>query len=199
MKPERCVECGGELRAIHSAASFEIGRRKAVVEVHRFQCADCGEEMFTPEQADAAQIAAADEFRRQDGLLTPREILAIRDSYRLTQAQFEKVLGVGPKTVVRWERGTVFQNPATDQLLRVIREVPQAFAFLAKKNGVVCEAEPMSVPVSAVAKVQFSMPTAPARKVLPFKAFSRVPKQQRPIRFMKDEFPLPEIPMKELR
>jgi len=197
MKPNRCVQCGGNnLQLIRKPATFEIGRRKAVVEVERYRCSSCAEELYSPEQAAAAQIAASDEFRRQDGLLTPREIKTIRESYRLTQAKLEQVLGVGPKTVVRWERGTVFQNPATDQLLRVIREVPQAFAYLAKKNGV--EAEPVSASASPTAKREFAMPPS-ERKVLPFKAFAKIPKQQHRVLLTNQEVTLPEIPIKELR
>ena len=54
----------------------------------------------------------------------------IREGLGLTQQSFEQLLGVGPKTVVRWERGTVFQNRATDSLLRVIRAFPEAARFL---------------------------------------------------------------------
>jgi len=36
---------------------------------------------------------------------------------------------------VRWERGTVFQNAATDALLRVIDRFPGVVGFLAELHG----------------------------------------------------------------
>jgi DNA-binding transcriptional regulator YiaG len=53
-----------------------------------------------------------------------------RSSDSVVPSTFERVLRVGPKTVVRWERGTVFQNRATDTLLRMIRDVPAAREYL---------------------------------------------------------------------
>jgi transcriptional regulator with XRE-family HTH domain len=70
-------------------------------------------------------------------LLRPTEIKALRETLELSQAEFEKLLGVGMKTVVRWEKGTVFQNQATDALLRAIREVDGVAEFLSQRAGVV--------------------------------------------------------------
>ena len=44
--------------------------------------------------------------------------------------------GEKPKTVVRWEKGTVFQNAATDALLRLVRDLPGAAEYLAARRGV---------------------------------------------------------------
>ncbi len=68
--------------------------------------------------------------------MAPQEIRDVRKRLGLTQHAFEKLLGVGPKTVVRWERGTVFQNRSTDSLLRVIDVVPESAQFLARLKGV---------------------------------------------------------------
>ncbi len=54
----------------------------------------------------------------------------------LSQHAFEQLLGVGPKTVVRWEKGTVFQNKATDSLLRVVERFPEVVRFLGDLHGV---------------------------------------------------------------
>ena len=66
----------------------------------------------------------------------PDQIRGIRQGLGLTQDAFEKLLGVGPKTVVRWEKGTVFQNRSTDSLLRVVAAHPESARFLALLNGV---------------------------------------------------------------
>ncbi len=66
----------------------------------------------------------------------PEEIRGIREEFELSQAAFEQLLGVGAKTVVRWEKGTVFQNKSTDSLLRIVRQFPDAARALAEQNGV---------------------------------------------------------------
>jgi HTH-type transcriptional regulator / antitoxin MqsA len=133
---ERCPFCGGTAVPVREVTDVAIGKRKVRVAVDRFRCDECGERFYSPEQMDRAQIAASDEVRREDKLLLPAQIRQIRSKYGFTQAQFERLLGVGPKTVIRWERGTVFQNRSTDALLRVLDALPDAVAYLAKANGV---------------------------------------------------------------
>jgi HTH-type transcriptional regulator/antitoxin MqsA len=136
LKATRCFLCDGTLSQVTEKAEISLGQRSAVVDVTRSRCNDCGEIFYTPDQMDAAQRAVAEELRHQEGLLGPMEIREIREKYRLTQAQFEQLLGIGPKTVVRWERGTVCQNRTADELLRIIRDIPEAFEYLARKNSV---------------------------------------------------------------
>jgi HTH-type transcriptional regulator/antitoxin MqsA len=201
MKPEQCFACGSDMKLIREPATFEIGRRKAVVQVERYRCAKCGEELYTPDQADAAQIASADEFRRQDGLLTPGAIKQIRAKYGLTQSELEHLLGVGPKTVVRWERGTVFQNQATDKLLRVLAEVPEVYAYLSKMVGVGLSAPAQSAThpePSARARYRLRV-GGERRKVVQIADFRRVKKERHSVTLPAGELVLPLIPMEELR
>src|SRR5690348_15951171 len=81
------------------------------------RCRHCGEEFYTRDQSLASSRAAARVLREREGLLPPDRIRAIRDSYGLTQADFEKALRLGPKTVVRWESGTVRQSAMANSLL----------------------------------------------------------------------------------
>jgi HTH-type transcriptional regulator/antitoxin MqsA len=73
--------------------------------------------------------------RREEGLLMPDEIREIRQRYGLSQADLERLIGAGPKTVVRWERGTTFQNRTADTLLRVLRDHPEVMAELTRERG----------------------------------------------------------------
>jgi HTH-type transcriptional regulator / antitoxin MqsA len=88
-------------------------------------CTSCGEYFVDIDEFDAMQRELSERIRAEEGLLAPTRIRAIRESMGLTQQEFEKVLGVGPKTVVRWERGTVFQSAAIDKLLRAVEAVPE--------------------------------------------------------------------------
>jgi HTH-type transcriptional regulator/antitoxin MqsA len=91
---------------------------------------------------DATLRRASDAIRREEGLLSSKAIRGIRQNLGLTQHEFEKLLGVGPKTVVRWEKGTVFQNRSTDSLLRVIDALPESARFLARLHGVTLKDRP---------------------------------------------------------
>ncbi len=68
--------------------------------------------------------------------MPPERIREIRRRYRLPQRRFEKLLGTDGNTVVRWERGTGFQSPAADSLLRLIEARPENVRLLAEMHGV---------------------------------------------------------------
>lgn len=131
-----CVECGGPMQPAREVRPVRVGKRKVAVEDEFFRCVACGGEAYGPGQMNESMRRATTAIRREDGLLLPDEILAIRTRLGLTQAGFEALLGVGAKTVVRWEKGTVFQNKATDQLLRVLRDVPGVSRYLAEGQGI---------------------------------------------------------------
>jgi len=103
-------------------------------------CGACGERFYTHEQALGSSRVRAGALRRHEGLLAPDEIRAIRQRYGLTQDALERLLRVGPKTVVRWERGTVCQSAAVDTLLGILRDEPAAVARLAARAGVTVRA-----------------------------------------------------------
>jgi HTH-type transcriptional regulator/antitoxin MqsA len=128
-----CAVCG-ELSAslVREEKAISIGRRSAVVEDEHLRCEGCGSEYATPEQMHQTQQRAVAAIRAEERLLTPEEILRIRRKYGLSQAQLEALLRTGPKTVVRWERGTVFQSAAADTLLRLLDRDPNVARTLAQ-------------------------------------------------------------------
>jgi putative zinc finger/helix-turn-helix YgiT family protein len=93
-------------------------------------CSACGETHYTHEQALTSSRARAGALRGHAGLLSPDEIRAFRESRGLTQRQLEELLGTGPKTVVRWEKGTVCQSRAADRLLRLLVAQPKNIDLL---------------------------------------------------------------------
>jgi len=132
----RCHTCGSNAVLVTQQTELNTGSRSVLVDDEFMQCTNCGAEFYLPGQMDATQRRAAANARAAEGLLTPDEILDIREGLELSQADFEKLLGVGPKTVVRWERGTVFQNRATDSLLRLIGADRRHAEILASRHGV---------------------------------------------------------------
>jgi HTH-type transcriptional regulator/antitoxin MqsA len=136
--PDNCPQCGQqalELVTTRQSVSAPDGTLLHY-EDRPTRCAACGEAFYTPEQSLNASRARATALRAHAGLLTPAAIRAIRDQYGLSQADLEKALGFGPKTVVRWERGSVCQSNAADNLLVIARDFPGVFADIARRNGV---------------------------------------------------------------
>ena len=133
---QECPLCEGRLRKRNEIRDIHLGNRRATVPHSFYRCDSCGEDLYTPGQMEAVQLLASDKLRDEEGLLRSSQIHAIRSRLGLAQHQFEQLLGVGPKTVVRWEKGTVFQNGATDSLLRLIADMPGAAPYLAGLHGV---------------------------------------------------------------
>lgn len=133
---QQCPLCDGPLVERDTPSEIHLGHRRATVPDHYHECEACGEQLYAPGQMAATQMLASDKIRDEEGLLRSSRIHSIRTELGLTQQQFEQLLGVGPKTVVRWEKGTVFQNRATDSLIRLVAEVPGVAAHLAQRHGV---------------------------------------------------------------
>ena len=152
--PIECVVCPGLVSRVQTAIDVAVGKRESVsVEGLFAKCDSCGEVYLAPGEVDAVHRQASDTIRSREGLLGPDEIRAIRDSLGITQAGLEQLLRVGSKTVVRWERGTTFQNRATDTLLRALRDVPGMIDFLTARA---CESPAIMHPML----VTFEFPVA---------------------------------------
>jgi HTH-type transcriptional regulator/antitoxin MqsA len=131
-----CFQCGGSATAVEEPHTRSMSGRDVTFMDRFFRCPACGEAFYTGGMADDSLRRATAVLRAEDGLLAPAAIIAIRRTYGLTQAGMERLIGAGPKTVVRWERGTVAQNRTADTLLRVLRDRPDVVAALAEERGV---------------------------------------------------------------
>lgn len=132
---EKCYVCGGDAALVSEPRQVTIGNRSVVIEDRFYRCGECGETFYTGDMGDETLRRASAAVRTEDGLLMPEEIREIRQRYGLSQAELERLIGAGPKTVVRWERGTIFQNKTADTLLRVLRDHPEVVAELARQRG----------------------------------------------------------------
>ncbi|BAK44191.1 type II TA system antitoxin MqsA family protein [Eggerthella sp. YY7918] len=125
VKLSQCVECGAAINWIVGPIEWNVkGERITVDKVEHGICSVCGEIYFADGVSSDVQHRAVEVYKAAHGLLTGAEIRAIRQRLGLSQARFEHLIGAGPKTVVRWENGTVFQNRTADMLMRIIRDYP---------------------------------------------------------------------------
>lgn len=127
--------CGDHLERTTRVREIPIHGTRVPVDEEYFRCTECGEEEYSYDQATAAERRAAEVFRERNGFLQPDEIAALRRRWGVTQTQLEDALGLGRKTVARWEAGRVLQTRALDNLLRVIDQFPSVLTFLAQRQG----------------------------------------------------------------
>ena len=130
----KCPVCGGKIMDIHGPIEWEVKGEQIIVDDADYcLCASCGEIYLESGMDGDIHRRAVDQYKRDNGLLSGDEVRELRQSLGLSQAKFEKLIGAGPKTVVRWERGSVFQNRTADTLMRVVRDFPEVAAHLMKR------------------------------------------------------------------
>ena len=130
-----CTTCGGSVVRSRSTYTAVVRQHTVPIEGVFLHCTECSEFFFAPGEVDAVMDRVAAVVRQEEGLLQPAEIRALRARLGMTQEEFEAFLGVGPKTVTRWEKGTVYQNKATDTLLRLLADVPEAVRHLQARRA----------------------------------------------------------------
>ena len=135
MYPKTCPHCGGAIESSRRALQVPFrGQDVDVPDVVHGECTGCGEVYLGIDEMEQLQKAAASQMREAQGLLQPAEIKALRASLGLSQTALEGLLGVGAKTVVRWEKGTVFQSATADRLMRLLRVMPEIAGVLSSEE-----------------------------------------------------------------
>ncbi len=56
------------------------------------------------------------------GVLTPKQIRALRKKHRMSRSEFARATSLGEATLARWERGQLIQNQAYDRYLRLLQD-----------------------------------------------------------------------------
>ena len=185
---DECPLCGSGLERRTVVDIVRVRTRSREVESSPLVCLSCGEGYYGPGEMGDRLQEAANALRRELGLLLPSDIRALRLRLGLTQLEFERLLGVGRKTVVRWERGTISHNKATDTLLRVIAHDPKVVDFLRENAGLVPatrvadgHSQVIAFPLADVSAVgrQRTPPAAPSGTAPKRNRRARVPSEPR--------------------
>lgn len=92
-------------------------------------------EFVTAKIMDENLLRARDEYRKKHNLLTSKQIREIRGKYKLTQAEFSFLLGVGEITITRYESKSI-QDETYDKLMRLIdKDALLALDYLEKNKS----------------------------------------------------------------
>jgi hypothetical protein len=113
-----CPNCGSnrvETRTVRDRFQYGTGPKavELAVSVPFRRCAECGFEYTDSDAEDLRHEAVCHHL----GLLAPVEILALRNSYGLTRADFAEHTRIGEASLSRWETGQLIQNPGNDSYL----------------------------------------------------------------------------------
>jgi len=128
---DACPTCGTMMRRTRERVTLPVnGEEIRVPNIPHLRCPECGEGLFTLQDAEMMRLGAFDIYRRTHRLLSADEIRAIRERYGLTQAELARLLRLGGNTVSRWEAGRNVQTAAMDVLLRLIRDLPGSLEYL---------------------------------------------------------------------
>lgn len=89
------------------------------VEIQVTYCKKCGNQIWNEDLEDKNIKNAFRKYRDIYGLLQPEEIKTIRNKYKLTQTVFAKILGLGEKTIARYEGGSL-QDVAQNNIIKLM-------------------------------------------------------------------------------
>lgn len=116
-----CPDCGRpnvETEWKDRPFPYGIGAEQVelVVELPFRRCRDCGLQYLD----EVGEDLTHERVCRHLGVMTPAEIVALREGYGLSRKEFCELTKLGEATLARWERGALIQNAANDQFLRLL-------------------------------------------------------------------------------
>jgi putative zinc finger/helix-turn-helix YgiT family protein len=112
----------------HSVRGESISVQIAVA-----KCDSCGQELFDENRDGALIEKVYSEYRAKEGLLSPQEIVNVREQYGLSQQAFALLLGMSQATINRYEQGGL-QDSAHDQMIRACL-TPDVMRDLVDRRG----------------------------------------------------------------
>lgn len=132
----RCPSCMNEHEPQHVIVQEQNMFKGHMVEyTAQYTYCEHTDEMFADEQQISLNdISMKDAYREKMGLLTSRQIVDLREQYRISQSDLCLILGWGGKTITRYE-GHQVQDRAHDMVLRKLASDPAWFlTLLAEKQ-----------------------------------------------------------------
>lgn len=118
-----CDACGatGASHVEQREETWPVKGEPVAVSIAVRVCDHCGARVFDRELDDAAFAQAFDAYRRKHNVISPAEIVRLREKYGLTQRGLAALLGMGEITIHRYEKGSL-PDDAHNTLLRLLED-----------------------------------------------------------------------------
>lgn len=128
-----CPNCNKMMdsEVVERLETLNVRGQEITLKVKMRVCKECGEPLVDDELDDISLKQFYDEYRRLNNLLFPNDIKKIREKYNMSQTEFAKLLGMGEKTITRYENGTI-QEKTHDNLIRAVNN-DSVFSDFAKR------------------------------------------------------------------
>lgn len=129
-----CIICKNEenFEIRNETETYTVKGESISIEAKVTYCKTCNLPVWN-EISDSENIQTAYTlYRKKFNLLQPDEIQKIRELYDLSQVSFSRILGLGDKTITRYENGSI-QDNAINNLILLMRNV-ENFESLLNKN-----------------------------------------------------------------
>lgn len=129
-----CPKCATDVETTvrETTETYPVKGEEITIQARVRFCSICGEDIWDDELDAQNLLDAYAEYRRRHGLLQPSEIRATREKYGLSQVAFARVLGLGDKTIARYENGSI-ADLAQNNLIELAQQ-PSNFKLLLEKN-----------------------------------------------------------------
>ena len=117
-----CSNCNKEVAPSISLKEEEalIKGEKVIYQKEYRLCSSCHQELDSKDLKRKNMIACSDVYKARHSLLTASEIVGIRKGLGLSGTKFGLLLGLGEKTITRFENGDI-QSKEIDNLIRLAK------------------------------------------------------------------------------
>lgn len=99
-------------------------------------CNHCAIETVTPNQSRLNKKTIINAHKTAQGLMTAEDICALRKQLGITQIEAATLFGGGVNAFSKYENNAITQTKAMDTMLQLVRDVPEAARYLAKRKNV---------------------------------------------------------------
>lgn len=129
-----CPHCEAlrDIEVHRERETMKIRGEDVVFESEFMVCTTCGKDFADLDQIDHDLEAARAVYRARHGIIGPKEIVAMRAHFDVSQKSFAKLLDIGDLTINSYEQG-VIPSGAHNSLLR-LASIPENFLRLYKVN-----------------------------------------------------------------
>ncbi len=131
----RCHSCGGKMVRDVRADTVTYKGKSVAVEQPGGYCTKCDEVVLDGPDAGIAEATFVRLKADVDGILTPREVRAIREKLGISQREAGRILGGGPRSFQKYESGTDWVTRSMTNLLRLLDADPRRLREIKGEAG----------------------------------------------------------------